>query len=170
VPSDWLVIISINQPIKMKRFTNVTDYNGLQAIPQEFDVDAGAAATIGRGAIVIFTSGGQYVTEGTNGLTSAGDVVGIAAGPSDETASVDGKVLVYRSPALRANAVASVPANLEAADRLDKCTLDVDVTATGDHTVDESNTTNGWIRILTFDNTTDGNLTVEVPCRYVLWT
>lgn len=149
-------------------FSNVTGMNGEEIQPIQFDVDAGTAATIKLGHLVIFAaSNQQYVLEATDGLDSDGLVCGIAASDSTETASVDGTVLVYRAPALKATIEATTPGNLAATTKLNLVTLDVTGTV---HTVDENDTTKGFIRILTYDNTTDGNCEVEVPCRYVLWT
>lgn len=141
----------------MARFTNVTGLNGETLTPKEYTVASGTAASIEPGMVVIVSS--NNAAEGTNGLANTGDILGIAASTSTETASAAGVVLVYRAPVLRAKAVATTPGNLSSSVILTKCTLDVSGT---DHTVDENDTTNGFIRILDYDDTTNGNLDVEV--------
>lgn len=147
-------------------FYNVTGLNGETLTPREADVDAGAAATIETG-MSITKAASQYVAESSTGATSASLIWGIAAGPSDETASVDGTVLYYRAPVLRATCAATTPGNLTAANKYTLVTLDVTGTT---HTVDENDTTNGFITILDYDDTTNGNCIVEYPCRFILWT
>jgi len=126
-----------------KKFTNVTNQDGLQVIPYEFPVASGAAATIADGMMVAISS--NNFAESSNGATSTS---GIAADASDDTAAAAGTVRVYRSPVLRAEAFATTPANLSSSTLLTLVTLDVTGT---DHTIDENDTSSGFIRIVEQD-------------------
>ena len=139
-----------------KKFTNIRTITGEPVAPVEYDVDAGAVATIATGNPLADNSG--YVTNVSTGATS---MVGIAAGPSDETATADGKVNVYQAPWLRFNAVATTPANLAQTTKTTTVTIDV---ATADFTVDENDTSSGFVRIVDYDNTTDGNCDCIAAC------
>ena len=141
----------------MAKFTNVTGLNGETLTPKEYTVASGTAASIEPGMVVVITS--NNAAEAANGVDNTADIIGVAASTSTETAAAAGTVLVKRAPVLRAKAVATTPGNLSSSVILTKCTLDVTGTS---HTVDENDTTNGFIRILDYDNTTDGNLDIEI--------
>jgi len=149
-----------------QNFHNITGLNGETIQPFEAAVDAGAAATIEKGMSVT-KAANRYVAESADSDNSAVLIYGLAANTSDETATVDGTVLVYRAPVLRAIVDATTPANLATTTTLILCTLDVTGTT---HTVDENETTLGFIILESYDNTTDGNCTVQFPCRFVVWT
>lgn len=149
-----------------QNFYNITGLNGETLVPVEAPVDAGAASTIDPGMSVT-KAANRYVEESTDSDTSAVLSWGLAADSSTETASVDGVVLCYRAPVMLATVKATTPGNLATTTTLTLNTLDVTGTT---HTVDENETTNGFILIRSFDNTTDGNCIVEYPCRFVLWT
>ena len=154
------------KPNNVAGFWGVTDFGGNEIVPVKYDVDAGAVSTILMGQIVDFHTS-QYVKEAANGATTSALWCGIAASDSDETATADGEVDVYRHPAgLLAFAKATTPANLAATVLNTIVTLDVTGTV---HTVDENDTSAGAMRIRDYDSAT-GVVLVEVPCRTVLWT
>lgn len=131
-----------------KKFWGVTDQLGNQVPPVEFPVASGTAASISEGMAVVVSS--NNMAECSNGATSFG---GIAAGPSDETATAAGTVLVYRAPTLKFHAYATTPGNLSSSTLLTKVTLDVSGT---DHTIDENDTSSGFIEIEDQIDTTTG--------------
>ena len=141
----------------MSRFTNVTDAAGNQVPTIEYDVDAGAVASIKAGMPVI-DDGSGYVAGVANGGTA---MTAIAAADSTETATVDGKVLVYYAPVLKFNAVATTPGNLAQAIKTTQVTVDLSSTT---YTIDENDTSSGFIRIADYDNTTDGNCVCFAEC------
>lgn len=149
-----------------QNFYNITGLNGETLTPFEAPVAAGAAATIEKGMSVT-KAANTAVAESANGASSATLIYGLAANVSTDTASVAGKVLVYRAACLRANCKATTPANLSASVKYTLVTLDVTGTT---HTVDENDTSSGFILITDYDDTTDGNCVVQFPCRFVLWT
>ena len=149
-----------------QNFYAVTGINGETLVPVECPVAAGAAATIEPGMSV--TKGtNTAVAESANGAASSALIWGIGANTSTDTAGAAGVVLTYRAPVIACKCKATTPANLSAAIRYTLVTLDVAGTT---HTVDENDTTTGWITILDYDNATDGNCIVQFPCRFVLWT
>lgn len=141
----------------MSRFTNVTGINGETLTPEKYTVASGTDASIKPGMLVVVTS--NAAAEAANGAASTADILGIAANTSSETATAAGDVLLYRAPAIKAKAVATTPGNLSSSVLLTRCSLDVSGES---HTVDENDTTNGFIKIMAYDNTTDGNLDVEI--------
>jgi len=142
-----------------KKFTNVTDLAGNQVPTMEFDVYAGSAVSIKAGnPVIVDGSHAGYVTNAANGATS---FKGIAASDSTDTATADGTVLVYMAPVLKFNAVATTPANLAQALKGTKVTIDV---SSADYTADENDTSSGFMSIIDYDNTTDGNVTLMAAC------
>lgn len=128
---------------------------------KELDVKSGTVSSIKPGQLVIRDgSNAGYVAKGTDGLTNAAIVVGIAASTSTETAAADGKVLVESAPFLLVRGYATTPANLAQAVKLTAVTLDV---SSDDFTIDENDTTNGFIRIFDYDATT-GEVTAAFQC------
>ena len=131
-----------------KKFWGVSDLLGNTVVPESFPVALGTAASISEGMGVVISS--NNMAEVANGATSFG---GIAAGPSDETAAAAGVVLVYRAPILKFHAFATTPGNLSASTLLTKVTLDV----TGsDHTIDENDTSSGFVEIVKQVDTSRG--------------
>ena len=131
-----------------KKFWGVTDQLGNTVPTVSFPVAAGTAASIMEGMAVVISS--NNMAEVSNGATSFG---GIAAGPSDETASVAGTVLVHRAPALKFHAFATTPGNLSASTLLTKVTIDV---SGNDHMIDENDTSSGFVEIEKQVDTTTG--------------
>lgn len=132
--------------------------------PVKAAVFAGAAASVKAGYLLVEdpTGGSEgTVMAAANGTTTSSTIFGIAAGDSTETATANGEVEYVRAPVLICKMKATTPANLATAVLLTQCTLDV---SSGSYTVDENDTTNGFIKILWYDNTTDGNCIVEIPC------
>lgn len=128
---------------------------------QELDVKSGTAGSIEPGMLVVKDgSNAGYVAAGANGATTSAIVVGVAASTSSETASADGKVLVESAPYFLAQMFATTPGNLSQAVKLTACTLDV---SSGSYTVDENDTTNGFIRIYSYDSAT-GECIVSFAC------
>lgn len=139
-----------------KKFWGVTDQLGNAVPPVEFPVAAGTAASISEGMGVVISS--NNMAEISDGATSFG---GIAAGPSDETASVAGTVLVYRAPTLKFHAYATTPANLSSSTLLTTVTLDV---SGSDHTIDENDTSSGFVEIEKQVDTTTGECVCVAAC------
>lgn len=123
-----------------KKFTNVTNQDGLQIIPYEFPVAAGAIGTIEDGMMAAIAS--NAAAEAANGATAFS---GIAANLSTDTMAAAGIVRLFRSPVLRFEGFAQTPGNLSGSTLLTLVTLDVSGT---DHLIDENDVTNGFIRII----------------------
>lgn len=139
-----------------KNFFAVTDLAGNQVPTVEFPVAAGGVATIKPGDPVTITS--NNVIGVSDGATS---FMGIAAGPSNETAAVAGTVLVYRAPILKFHAFATTPGNLSGSTLLTKVTIDV----SGENfTIDENDTSSGFIEIEKQISTTTGECVCVASC------
>ncbi len=123
-------------------------------------VKSGTAGSILPGMLVIVdgTNAG-YVKAAPTGTASTSVRVGIAIGTSSETAGADGTITVESSPELVVQMYAATPGNLVTATNLGKYTLDV---TSGDYLLDENDTTNGFIRLLSFDNATNGLCTAVI--------
>lgn len=133
-----------------------------QPFIQELDVKSGTAGSIEPGMLVVKDgSNAGYVAAGANGATTSAIVVGVAASTSTETASLDGKVLVESAPVILAQMFATTPGNLSQAVKLTACTLDV---SSGAYTIDENDTTNGFIRLYSY-NATTGECIVSFSCN-----
>lgn len=143
--------------------------DGGEPIVLEFDVKSGAVATIARRDLVVRDSGNAgYVKKAANGESNTAAWIGVAVTNSTETASADGVVEVAFHPSgLKVVMAPTTPGNLAQAIKLTLVTLDVD--GSGNQTVDENDTTNGALRVLTYDNSVSGNetITVYVPCNLV---
>lgn len=119
----------------------------------EYDVKAGAAASIKAGQLVtVDGSNAGYVKLGVDGGSTALTWVGVAATDSTDTAAADGKVMVYDDPNLRFIGKPTTAGNLAQAIKNTVVTLDV---ADGVQTIDENDTTNGVFRILDYNSLTD---------------
>lgn len=145
-------------------FKIVGTLDGSEPTTRVFDVDAsGSGATISKGDLVILDSTAGYVKKAPDGAANTSQWVGIATSDSDETGSVDGTVAVAFSTAgLVVRGAPTTPGNLALALKLTRVTLDV--SGGGVQTVDENDTTNGVLRVLTYD-TTNSTIDVVVPCH-----
>lgn len=128
-----------------------------------FNVKSGTSASIQPGYLVITdTSNPGYVKAAPDDTDTDDLVVGVANAASTETASADGVVTVESAPTLLVNIKAKTPGSLTTALKLtDKYTLNV---SSGDYTMDQSTTTKGIFRLLSFDNTTQGNCVCSIQC------
>lgn len=140
------------------KFTNVRDYNGTPVAPVEYDVYAGTDSIEVGNPVTDDGSNPGYVTNVATGATS---IIGIAAGLSTQTASADGKVLIYQAPMLRFKAHAQTPGNLAQTVKTTQVTIDVTSTS---FEVDENDTSSGFIRIEDYDDTTNGNCECIAQC------
>lgn len=131
------------------------------AVPAtEYDVKSGAAASIKAGEWVIKDgSNAGYVTVAADGASNADVWVGVAATTSTDTASADGKVMVYDDPDYTFEGVATTPANLAQAKVFTQVTLDV---ASSVQKVDENDTTNGTLIIQPDFDATTGRVRVKM--------
>jgi len=128
-----------------------------------FNVKSGTAASIKAGYLVITDTGNAGYVKAAPDDTDTDDlVVGVANSDSSETVSADGTVTVEAAPTLFVKIKAKTPGSLTSALKLtDKYTLNV---SSGDYTLDQSTTTKGIFRLISFDNTTDGNCEATVQC------
>ena len=150
-------------------FRFIGTLTGDDAVSVVKDVKAGAAATIAPGDLVIPDDGNAgYVRKVADGEVSTAAIrVYYAVSTSTDTAGADGTVKLLYAPNMVLQGTATTAANLVQAVIDTKVT--VDVTA-GVITIDENDTTNGFLRIkrpqggaANFD-TTNG-LNVEVICN-----
>lgn len=120
--------------------------NGIDAVGVVKDVKAGAASTIKTGDLVIPDDGNPgYVRKVATGETSATATrVYFAVSASNETVGADGTVKLLYGPNMILAGTATTPANLVQAVIDTKVTVDV---TTGTITIDENDTTNGFLRI-----------------------
>ena len=133
-------------------------------LPLPLKVKAGAVGSIIPGMPVIADGGNAgYVKAAPDGTINTALVVGVANSTSTDTVATDGTVTVDAAPVLLCKMFAKTPANLTAAMVLtNKYTLSV---SGGAYTMDQGTTTNGFIRLLDFDNVTNGLCTVSIQCN-----
>ncbi len=133
-------------------------------VPAEgFKVKAGTAASIKKGYLVIKdgTNAG-YAKAAPDGTASTSVILGIATGDSTETAAADGNVNVSWMQNLIVEIFANTPGSLATSKLLSSYTLKV---SSGSYLLDEATTTNGFIRLLSYDNTTNGKCIAVITCN-----
>ena len=150
----------------MAKLIEVIGLEGGAAAPtfmKPLDVKSGTSASVKVGYLVVEDAGNAgYYKAAANGTDTDTTITGVANIESTETASADGVVDVVKGDRrLICRMKATTPANLAITVIGTKCTLDV---SSGDYTVDENDTTKGFIEILDYDNTTDGNCIVAIDC------
>ena len=131
-----------------KKLWNVTTPDGLPIIPEKFVCASDAGLKEG----MFCTISSNAIAAVSNAATSA---VGVVAADQETSAT---ECLVYRAPRIRAKAIATTPANLTTSTRLTLVTIDV---SSDDHTVDENDTSSGFIRLLEVGDTSTGEVMVE---------
>ena len=130
------------------------------ALPSALTVKAGTTASIGRGFLVVDDTGNAgYSAAAADGTASTADILGVANGPSNETASADGVVNIVTAPRIMARMFAKTAGSLTEAMKNDKFILDV---TSGNYTFDQATTTNGFIRLIDILDTTTGECLVEI--------
>lgn len=128
-----------------------------------FLVKAGTAASISTGFLVIKDgSNAGYVKAAPDATDNTSVIFGVATSNSTETASADGYVTVSWDQNLIVEIFAKVPGSL-ATSKLNASYI-LDVTA-GAYKLDEATTTNGFIRLLSYDNTTNGKCIAVITCN-----
>lgn len=153
----------------MAKTIQVLQSLGGEATPTFFvslPVKSGTSASVQPGYPVIADgSNAGYVKAAPDNVTSADLLAGIANGASTETASADGVVTVEAAPVLVVALKAKTPGSLVSTMKFtNKYTIDL---TSGNYTLDQGTTTNGILRLVSFDNTTDGNCVATVACN--LW-
>lgn len=131
---------------------------GTQAAPTytfSMPVKSGAASSIKAGYLVVKDgSNAGYVAAAADETASTAVILGVAVSDSTDTASADGTVDIVTAPVLTVAIKAETPGDLAATKLFAKYTLTVD---SGAYLLDEGTTTNGIFRLVSYDNTTDGN-------------
>jgi len=144
-------------------------YNAPTAPAEPLDVKSGTSASINPGDLVRIDDGNPgYVKKCADGDTNTLclEKVWLAVSDSTESAGADGTVYAITCPHMVLSGTATTPANLLQAVINTRVTLDV---STGVQTIDENDTTNGFMRILrpaggaaSFDTTNGYNVDVVV--------
>ena len=128
-----------------------------------FKVKSGTTSSIKKGYLVIKDgSNAGYAKAAADGTASTSVILGIATGDSNETASADGNVNVAWLQNLVVEIFANTPGSLATSKLLSQYTLKV---SGGSYLLDEATTTNGFIRLLDYDNTTNGKCTAVITCN-----
>lgn len=151
----------------MSNFRFKGTLNGEQANTVVESVKAGTTASIAIGDLVTPDDGNAgYVKKGANGATSTIAVrTYLAVSASNETSGADGTVTLVTAPNMVLEGTATTPGNIAQAVLNTKVTLDV---SNGVQTIDENDTTTGFMRILRPDagvgeySTTTGIIRVAV--------
>ena len=132
----------------MSIIPNITNPEKQTSRTSQYDVKAGAVASIEVWKVVIKDgSNAWYVTtKATGQITSADEIVGVAASTSTDTIAADGTIQVQDDVAvLEFEAKAHTPGNLTQAIKGTKVTIDC---AAGVQTIDENQTT-AWVAVIT---------------------
>ena len=140
---------------------------GAQANTVVESVKSGTTASIAKGDLVTPDDGNAgYVKKGANGATATIAVrTYLAVSASTETSGADGTVTLVTAPNMVLEGTATTPGNIAQAVLNTKVTLDV---SNGVQTVDENDTSTGFMRILRPDegvggySTTTGIIRVAV--------
>ena len=136
----------------------VNSLEGEQAVPTftySLPVKSGTVSSVLPGYLVIKDGGNAgYVKAAPNATASTSVVLGIACSTSSETAAADGTVDIITAPTLTVALKAKTPGNLTAA--MPFAVYILDVTA-GSYTLNQGTTVNGIFRLISYDNTTNGN-------------
>lgn len=128
-----------------------------------FLVKAGTAASIQEGYLVIKDgSNAGYAKAAADACDSTAVILGVATSASTETAAADGYVTVQWMQNLLVEIYAKTPASLAISKLISSYILDV---TSGNYKLDEATTTNGFIRLLSYDNTTDGKCLALITCN-----
>ncbi len=128
-----------------------------------FLVKAGTAASIQAGYVVIKDgSNAGYAKAAADACDNTAVILGVATSASTETAAADGYVTVTWDSNLIVEVYAKVPASLATSKLLSSYILDV---TSGSYKLDEATTTNGFLRLLSYDNTTSGKCIAVMTCN-----
>lgn len=131
--------------------------------PEGFKVKSGTTGSILPGYLVTKDgSNAGYVKAAPDATDSDSVIIGVAADTSSETASADGNVHVITAPVLLVSLKAKTPGSLATAKLVDKYILDV---TSGNYTLDQGTATKGIFRLMSYDNTTDGNCVATLACN-----
>ena len=148
---------------------SIIEQESTNVAERQFRVKANTKA-INQGEVIILDgSHAGYVTTIASSAqdTTSSVTVGISADASTQTASADGTINVY-TPAngttLRVTCKALTPASLTLAQETLSNTIDC--SSGGVQTYDQGTTTNGILRMETFDNTTTGTVIGNLHCNY----
>lgn len=128
-------------------FTVLGSLSGHEVVGVTKDVIAGVVGSIVAGDLVVPDDGNAgYVRLGANGDTSTIALrTYVAVSTSTDTVAADGTVELVWAPNMVLQGTATTPANLIQAVIDTKVTLDV---AAGVQTIDENDTTTGFMRIM----------------------
>ncbi len=147
-------------------FRVVGTVGGDSPVTRVFDVVAGAAASIAIGDLVIVDgSNPGYVAKAGDGASSTSSWVGMAVSNSTDTALADGTVeIMFHPSGLVVRGTPDTPGNLAQAIIDTQVTLEM---AAADQEIDENDTSNGVLTIVTYDSTS-GNETIDVVVPFNL--
>lgn len=143
----------------------VNQLGGQQVVnstPLTLPVKSGTTASIQPGYLVIKdgSNDGYWKAAADACDTDTAIKMGIARSASTETASADGTVEIDTAPFLYVKMKAKTPGSLASTMRGDSFILDV---TSGNYTLDQGTTTKGFLALVNYDNTTDGNCDVIIP-------
>lgn len=128
-----------------------------------FKVKAGTAGSILPGYLVIKDgSNAGYAKAAADATDNTSVILGVAISTSTETAAADGNVNVTWDQNLVVEIYAKTPGSLATSKLLSSYILDV---TSGAYKLDEATTTNGFIRLLDYDNTTSGKCIAVITCN-----
>lgn len=124
--------------------------------PLNAKVKSGTTASIQPGYLVIVDgSNAGYVKAAPDATDSTSVILGVANAASTETSSADGVVTLDAASVMVVALKAKTPGSLTAAMTFTgKYILDV---TSGSYTLDQGGTSNGIFRLISFDDTTNGN-------------
>lgn len=150
---------------KVIQVVNSLQGAAVASFPNALPVKAGAVGSILPGYPVIVDSGNAgYCKAAPDNMTTADVFLGIASSTSTDTVAADGTVNLEAAPVMIVKIKAKTPANLTAAMCLtNKYTIDL---TSANYTLDQGTTTNGVLKLISFDNTTDGNCLATIDTNW----
>ncbi len=160
-----LLFYSHNLMAKVIQVQSALGGEAVPTFPKALPVKAGAVGSILPGYPVIVDSGNAgYCKAAPDNMTTSDVFLGIANSQSTETVSVDGTVTLEAASVMVVAIKAKTPASLTAAMKLtNKYTIDL---TSSNYTLDQGTTTNGVLKLVDFDNTTDGNCIATIDTNW----
>lgn len=137
----------------------------IATFPITLPVKAGAVGSILPGyPVIVDASNAGYCKAAVDNMSTSDVFLGIANSVSTDTVGVDGTVTLEAAPVMIVKIKAKTPASLTAAMVLTgKYTIDL---TGGNYTLDQGTTTNGVLKLISFDNTTSGTCFASIDTNW----
>ncbi len=160
-----ILFYSHNLMAKLIQVVNELGGQPVATFQTTLPVKAGAVSSILPGyPVIVDGSNAGYCKAAPDNMTTSDVFLGIANSTSTDTVAVDGTVTIEAAPVMVVAIKAKTPGSLTAAMKLtNKYTIDL---TSSNYTLDQGTTTNGVLKLITFDNITDGNCLATIDTNW----